>query len=488
VSEESPAGSDPKRDRTPPTIADFVAYPPELSTPGSIILSATVGDPESGVLKVEFYETGRSMPVAISTAPPYEATVPLGFADNGERSYYAVAYDLALNQAGVVEPNVASNLSNAEKITVAIPDNTLERVGSLESEFGFAEAMYIEKISADPHSTSRFFVSSQMGSTLRVDFTTKTVRHLMSGAGRAPAVDPQRPNRLVSLLMDGSISESLDAGDNWTTIGGFGTFGFGADQFSGNLRHLEFSPEGGRLYAFSEDQWSSGYGSGWAFGYSTDGGVTWTRPDSGLVSGPGVGPIATSPSDPSVVYVISMGGVHRSSNGGQTFSPAVPLPTQSPSAQGGMAIAADPYDANHVLVTMPRTALGVGDPNAIFVVFRSRDGGATWNPVTLPALPAAPVGGFPIGGIVFNRFVPGLIYISLAFGEDGGSFLRTKDSGGNWEVLSYFDPEARGFVARSTPRTFVSSHPDSEGVVSLLVPAQSGNKGFWHYLDRHATD
>jgi len=92
---------------------------------------------------------------------------------------------------------------------------------------------------------------------------------------------------------------------------------------------------------------------------SRDRGLSWERlpaqPSGAAIS------VATSPSDPQVLYAGTPPGSAKSGDGGQSWSLA------TPSDQPVLAIAASPTDPNRVLFVTQTGAL-----------YRSDDGGTTW--------------------------------------------------------------------------------------------------------------
>src|SRR5436305_7533640 len=95
------------------------------------------------------------------------------------------------------------------------------------------------------------------------------------------------------------------------------------------------------------------------------------------VSGGRLGAVAGTDADSSLYYVgAAGGGVWRSTNGGQTFSPV--FDSQGVSSIGAVAI--DPRDSKTVWVGTgegaPRNDVSHGDG-----VYRSGDGGRTWSHV-----------------------------------------------------------------------------------------------------------
>ena len=115
-----------------------------------------------------------------------------------------------------------------------------------------------------------------------------------------------------------------------------------------------------------------------------DGGITWSPITDGYVQTGSVGAIAVAPSDPSVIYV-GMGeadirsnfshgdGVYKSIDAGRTWKPA----GLSDSRQIGR-IAVHPRDPDIAFVAALGHPFG---PNRERGLFRTRDGGATWDNV-----------------------------------------------------------------------------------------------------------
>jgi hypothetical protein len=117
---------------------------------------------------------------------------------------------------------------------------------------------------------------------------------------------------------------------------------------------------------------------------TTDGGLTWRPMADRFLTAGSIGAIAVAPSDPNVVYVgtgespirgnVSPGdGMYRSTDGGNTW-------TKIGLADAGQIahIVVHPHDPDLVYVAVLGHAFG---PNPTRGVFRSRDGGRTWQTI-----------------------------------------------------------------------------------------------------------
>src|SRR5215472_18182765 len=117
---------------------------------------------------------------------------------------------------------------------------------------------------------------------------------------------------------------------------------------------------------------------------TVDGGVSWRNVSDGFFRRASVGALAVAPSDPNVVYAgmgestirgnVSHGdGVYRSTDGGKTWTHMGLADTRNIAK-----VRVHPNDPDTVYVAALGHAHG---PNAERGIFRSRDGGRTWEKV-----------------------------------------------------------------------------------------------------------
>jgi photosystem II stability/assembly factor-like uncharacterized protein len=206
-----------------------------------------------------------------------------------------------------------------------------------------------------------------------------------------------------------------------------------------------------------------------------DAGVSWQNVSDGTFRTGSVGAIAVAESDPNVVYV-GMGeacvrgnfshgdGVYRSVDAGRTWR-HVGL---GDARQIG-AIAVHPRDADLVYVA----ALGhVFGPNAERGVYRSRDGGDTWERVLFVDDRTGAV------DVTLDPTNPRVLYAglwpmrrtpwSLESGGDTGGLFRSTDGGDTWEELT------NGLPDGVTGKIGVSASPARAGRVWAIVEADDG--------------
>jgi photosystem II stability/assembly factor-like uncharacterized protein len=172
---------------------------------------------------------------------------------------------------------------------------------------------------------------------------------------------------------------------------------------------------------------------------SEDAGMTWTH--LGLDETGRIGRIIVHPTDANVVYACALGrlsgpqrerGVFKTTDGGRTWNRVLFADENT----GCSGLTMDPKDPNVLFAGMwqvemhPWAMLSGGPGSAIYV---TRDGGAKWTKVTHPGLPKSPVGKIDvaIAPTDSNR-----VY-ALIQTADQGSLWRSGDGGVSWKVVSW---------------------------------------------------
>jgi photosystem II stability/assembly factor-like uncharacterized protein len=280
---------------------------------------------------------------------------------------------------------------------------------------------------------------------------------LGSGLGPAAVQEPEEPVGSGDLLAAWEQREALRA----------------ASPFHG-LRWEAIGPsfQGGRIETIAgvpgrpRELWA-GAGSGGLW-KSTDSGVTWEAmlDDHSTCS---IGAVAVAPSDPDVVwvgsgenlraggYTLPGTGVFRTEDGGRTWR-NVGLHDSNHIG----AIAVHPTDPDTAWVAAMGPFYSRGGQRG---VFRTRDGGASWERVL------APEGRSWAFDVAVDPADPSTLYAttwSLRF-DPGGGIHRSTDGGTSWRRLTQGLPVERGLgrieldVSRSDPR-----------VVYALVQSRAG--------------
>src|SRR5579862_7322239 len=221
------------------------------------------------------------------------------------------------------------------------------------------------------------------------------------------------------------------------------------------------------------------------FYFGSVGGGVWKSENSGRTWTPifdsqpiaSIGAIAVAPSNPNVLYVgtgeadmrsqISFGnGMYKSTDAGKTWTHIGLDATR----QIGRIIV-DPHDANLVYVA----ALGhVYGPNEERGVYRSSDGGATWQKILYkdPNIGAIDLNFDPrdsktiYAALWATRRPPWSIY-PPAYGPGSGIFKST-DGGNNWQQLT------NGLPTEGLGRIGIAVAPSEPNRVYAIVDAKAG--------------
>ncbi len=240
-------------------------------------------------------------------------------------------------------------------------------------------------------------------------------------------------------------------------------------------------PRGGRVLAVTGVR-----GQPEVFYFGSVGGGVWKTNDAGRTWNPtfdsqaiaSIGAIAVAPSDANVIYVgsgeadmrssISYGnGMYKSTDGGKTWK-HIGL---EDSRQIGR-ILVDTRDANKVFVAALGHAYG---PNAERGVFRSKDGGKSWQKILFHDENTGAI------DLAFEPGNPKVIYASLwqtrrppwsiyaPSNGPGSGLYRSSDGGDHWEHVS-----GQGLPAEGLGRIGIVFAPSNSRRIYLIVDAKEG--------------
>ncbi|HEX9582394.1 MAG TPA: glycosyl hydrolase, partial [Gemmatimonadales bacterium] len=221
-----------------------------------------------------------------------------------------------------------------------------------------------------------------------------------------------------------------------------------------------------------------------------DGGINWDNVSDGYFQTGSVGAIAVSASDPRVVYV-GMGeacfrgnsthgdGMYRSGDGGATWTHVGLAPTR----QIGRVVV-HPTDPNLVYVAALGDAWG---PSAERGVYRSRDGGGTWEKILYGDENTGAI------DIVFDPSNPLVLYASLlqlrrfpwgfTSAGPGTGLFKTTDGGDNWTEITANPGLPDGLKGRIG----ITVSPADPNRVWAIIDAELGKKGVFRSDDAGAT-
>ena len=214
---------------------------------------------------------------------------------------------------------------------------------------------------------------------------------------------------------------------------------------------------------------------------STDAGRTWQL--MGLEESGRIGRIVIDPGNPDIVYVAAQGhsygpqpqrGVFRTTDGGATWQKVLFVDENT----GAIDIQMDPgnpkvlFAATWQLLIRTWTRESGGPGSAIWV---SRDGGSTWTKLVGNGLPTHVIGKV---GLAIAPSDPNRVYALIETGDgnpykgqtsDNGELWRSDDGGAHWKVASY----DRNLACRQPYYTRMAVSPDNPDETYFLCASFS---------------
>ncbi|HEV2388618.1 MAG TPA: hypothetical protein VGS20_15340 [Candidatus Acidoferrales bacterium] len=294
--------------------------------------------------------------------------------------------------------------------------------------------------------------------------------------GRVEAVTGLPHNDLVYYMgsVDGGVWRTTDAGAVWEPIfehGGVGSIGAVAVADSDpNVIYVgtgEYCPRG-----------DATYGDGMY--KSADGGKTWRH--IGLTDTRHIARILVDPQDPNRVFVAALGhvygpneerGVFRSTDGGQTWQ-RVLYKNDTTGAVDLIFDPANPQTLYAAMWTVQRKPWSLSSGGAGDGLYRSTDGGATWQLLGGTGWPEGLLGRI---GVTISKAAPNRIYALVeAEGEKRGLY-RSDDSGRSWRQVNAH----HYLIQRPWYFTHVFADPSNADTVYIL------DLGMWRSTDSGET-
>ena len=294
--------------------------------------------------------------------------------------------------------------------------------------------------------------------------------------GRSVAVagNPSRPNEFWMGTTGGGVFKSVNAGESWAPV---------TDKyFGGTIGAIAVAPSAPDVVYVGGGEFplrgNVSHGDGvWK---TTDGGKTWSF--MGLAETRQIGDIVVHPTNPDLVYVGALGhvwapnaerGVYRSKDGGKTWEKIL---FRSDSA-GVVDLVMDPNNPNVLYAGFwqaGRTPWMLSSGGRFSGLFKTTDGGDHWTELTRnPGLPEGIWGNI---GITVSAANSNRLWANIE--ADSGGVFRSNDGGATWTRTN----ADRSLRQRAWYYTKIHADPKDTNVVYVnnvsFMKSADGGKSF----------
>lgn len=290
--------------------------------------------------------------------------------------------------------------------------------------------------------------------------------------------NPITPNIVYAGAATGGVFKSTDTGQSWFSI-------FDSSP-NINIGDIGIDPTNPNTIFVGTGEANGGHNNfpGEGIFKSTDAGETWTF--KGLGNTASIGRIIIDHANSQNIYVAAVGsyftpnperGIYKSTDGGESWFKSLFISDST----GGIDLLMDPTNSNFLLAAMwervrrPNSSRLYGESSGIY---RSSDGGITWNKLTSSnGLPS----GNNIGriGITMSQSNPDVVYALYNNGSTYSGFYKSTNKGTSW---SNADPSQGISDGTSNFSWFFGQtrvHPTNPDIVYVLDVAfmRSTNSG-----------
>jgi photosystem II stability/assembly factor-like uncharacterized protein len=255
--------------------------------------------------------------------------------------------------------------------------------------------------------------------------------------GRSDAVAGDPTNRLVFYFgaVNGGVWKTANGGQTWRNItdGKTDISSVGAIAVAPSDANVIYVGTG-------ESQLREDLTYGTGVYRSTDGGNTWKK--LGLGDSQQIADVVIDPRNPDRAYVAAMGhafgpnaerGVFRTTDGGKSWQKVLFLNDST----GAADLTIDPSNPRILFASMykfQRTPWGMNAGGGRSGLWKTIDGGDTWTEITFnPGIPDKPLGKI---GVDISPANPRRVYASIEAPDSAGGIFRSDDGGDTWQLVS----------------------------------------------------
>ncbi|MGB6821552.1 MAG: hypothetical protein WBE21_05705 [Candidatus Acidiferrales bacterium] len=308
--------------------------------------------------------------------------------------------------------------------------------------FGFACAMFATDAAAQESAGG----STEQAGPPTIDSATSNLKMraigpaIMGGRIDDFAVVESNPETIYMGAAAGGVWKSVDGGMTWKSTWD--------NEPNPSIGALAVAPSNPSVIYVGTGEANNRQSASWGNGVykSSDAGNTWTH--VGLDDTQAIGRIVIDPRNSDVAYVAAVGhlwgpnaerGLFKTTDGGKTWNKVLFINDDT----GVNDVAIDPQSPTTLYAAAyerRRTAWGFNGGGPGSGIYKTTDGGATWNKLTKDLPDNGNTG--RIGLAVYRRN-PNIVY-ALVQNEKGGVF-RSEDSGATWTKMSATDPRPSYF-------------------------------------------
>lgn len=298
----------------------------------------------------------------------------------------------------------------------------------------------------------------------------RNIGPLRGGRSLGASGSPGRPNEYYFGATGGGLWKTTDGGNNWSPV----TDGQITSSSIGAVAVAETNPDivyiGG-----GETQLRGSITQGDGVYKTTDGGKTWRH--LGLKETQAISRVRVHPTNPNIVYVAALGhvygdneerGVFRSKDGGNTWDKVLYVDDKT----GAADLIIDRNNPEVIYATtwqVYRKAWKMWGGGPGCGLWKSLDGGDTWVELTSnPGMPEGPIGKI---GVTVSPVDPNRVWAVVEANE--GGIFRSDDAGWTWERVN----SERKLRQRAFYYSRLVADPFDKDVVYGL------NVGFWKSTD-----
>ena len=306
----------------------------------------------------------------------------------------------------------------------------------------------------------------------------RDLRYRMIGPNRGGRVTtvtgvPSQPYTFYMGSTGGGVWKTVDAGQTWVNV----SDPFFTEASMGSVE-VSLSDPGVVWAGTGSEGIRSNVSTGRGVYRSTDAGRTWTH--MGLREAGQIGAVRIHPSDPRTVFVAAVGnafapnrerGVYRTRDGGSTWEKVLFVSDST----GAVDLELQPGNPDVVYASMWR---GERKPWTIVSgareggIYRSTDGGTTWRKLGN----GLPTGLFGKSNVAVTAADPRRVY-ALVEASPGGGLYRSDDGGDSWRLVS----DRKELITRPFYYDNITADPTNPDVVYV------GTEGFYRSADGGVT-